>query len=405
MHKLLASTHKQAVGCIITPSTKATSPPFFGLPTPASIRLLPSHVLNLQRHVGNRATIAFLNRSQSSIQRRPTGGLVDKRRVSRFASEMYQLYRDPSHSELPVGNLTPFISDMVNDYLGLTRTPEVEIIETSEANNYGSFDMTTWQLAYNPKVAFGEAETLGEVTEADMQELTDTLYHEARHAEQNFRQMRLRANALIPDPESTTPKQILQAAQTLRDQTGIPERVLIVAVSNPLKFGSKEAKRLGREADVWESSTYGKNSAYREFVLGQAKTTVTDLRTYTQLLSSGVPLFDEDPQERIKVLIDLIKLQHIGEAEKIIGDLQKRKHKKGFTMVEKRMLESMTEIRSGFNRILANYRFIGAHGIGREARALESVFYDAYRNLPEESDAWQVGKKAGKAFGRHLARE
>jgi len=85
--------------------------------------------------------------------------------------------------------------------------------------------------------------------------MADTVYHEARHAEQWYRMAQMRAG------------QGRTAAQ-IATEMGIPARIAAVAAGAPLARGSMDALI----ADGWYQSVYGSGSAHRERVLGPTGT-------------------------------------------------------------------------------------------------------------------------------------
>lgn len=134
----------------------------------------------------------------------------------------------------------------VNQRLKAANVPEIkervfEAMDTEGA--VGEFDRTRWVMRLDPESL--EAKSLDELEGAD---LADTVYHEARHAEQFFSIARMLAG------KGKTASQI--AAELT-----IPADIADKAVAAKLEKGSAEAIM----AEGWyESMLGGENQAYRE---------------------------------------------------------------------------------------------------------------------------------------------
>lgn len=109
----------------------------------------------------------------------------------------------------------------------------------------GEFDFATWTLDIG-KAAF-EAAT---PSNAEIMEATDTVYHEARHAEQWFRIARLQAGKGWKAPK-------------IAYQLSIPLKIAKLAVASPLTGTSTDAT----EASSWYESVYGTGRKHRNKTL------------------------------------------------------------------------------------------------------------------------------------------
>lgn len=136
----------------------------------------------------------------------------------------------------------------VNERLEAHDVPKVglgDILDEDDAN--GSFDDDAWEMDINEQY-------LGDdVADEAFQNAAEAVYHEARHAEQSFRQARLRAGAGL-------------SSARIQREMGIPSEVADEAVDSPLTPGSSlEAAQAGE----WYESFYGRMAAatqrvYRE---------------------------------------------------------------------------------------------------------------------------------------------
>lgn len=135
---------------------------------------------------------------------------------------------------------------LVNVRLQAAGVPPVIPNATDTGVAAGQFDFGTWQMEVGLPALSG-----AQVTRDEAAEIVDTIYHEARHAEQWFRMAQMRAG------------RGRSAAGIISDLRGIPPHVADAAVAAPLARGTMEALI----AEGWYESVYGSGAAYRERVL------------------------------------------------------------------------------------------------------------------------------------------
>ena len=218
------------------------------------------------------------------------------------------------------GDLTPAeraaeLVRLVNTHLQAAGVPPVVPNATSTGNNAGQFDFATWQMdiglpALSPDSVDRDAAA----------DLVDTIYHEARHAEQWFRMAQLRAGQG-------------RSARAIATEMGIPRNIADLAKADPLDPQSMQ----GLIAQGWFDSVYGVHSAHRERTLGA-------LDPAHDAVDKAQARFDKNPTPANQARLDA--------------------------------------------------------ALERLSRA-----HDAYRNLPEENDAWATGPmtSAGVTRGSPVA--
>jgi hypothetical protein len=138
----------------------------------------------------------------------------------------------------------------VNERLAAANVPVVGQTIQDLGGDAGQFDFTVWNILLDDSVLSKET-----LTDAEAADMADTVYHEARHAEQWYRMAQMRAG------------QGRTAAQ-IATEMGIPARIAAAATGSPLAKGSMDALI----ADGWYQSVYGSGSAHRERVLGPTGT-------------------------------------------------------------------------------------------------------------------------------------
>jgi hypothetical protein len=120
----------------------------------------------------------------------------------------------------------------------------------------GAFDFRVWRMSLGLK-----ALRTAQPTRDQAADLVETVYHEARHAEQWFRMAQMRAG------------RGLSAAAIAAEMT-IPPRIAALAVAAPLERGSMQAVI----AEGWFDSVYGAGQEDRNAVLTRAEADEEALR-------------------------------------------------------------------------------------------------------------------------------
>jgi hypothetical protein len=227
-------------------------------------------------------------------------GLNEPGRGEQFGSEAQEGVIDRWGEMTPRQRATELVR-LVNVHLEAAKVPPVGLAPEENGNNAGSFSFRTWTMNVGLQALAGD-----QLTRDEAAEIVDTIYHEARHAEQWFRMAQLRAG------QGRTAAQIASELE-------IEIRIARLACAAPLARGSMQALI----AQGWYDSVYGPGAAHRD-------------RTLTELDASAT---------------------------------------------------ARTRARERFekNPTPANQAALDA-AIARADRA-----HDAYRELPEENDAWATG--------------
>jgi hypothetical protein len=150
--------------------------------------------------------------------------------------------------------------EAVNGHLVSSGVPECASELADLGNNAGEFDFQNWriQLGQEP---FGR-DTISNEEAAD---IANTVYHEARHAEQWFRMAQMRAG------QGRTAAQIVT-------ELSIPAVQAQAAEANPIQPGTMEALI----ADGWFQSVYGRDAGHRERTLTEVDEAATALQQAQQ---------------------------------------------------------------------------------------------------------------------------
>jgi hypothetical protein len=135
----------------------------------------------------------------------------------------------------------------VNERLVAAQVPTVAsvVYEGDSPTEQGTFDFTTWSMMVNRKLLDQSG-----LTRDDAADLANTVYHEARHAEQWFWMARLRAGQGY-------------SAAGIAAEMFIPADIAKEARKLPIRPGTTEAV----VASGWYESVYGSGAEHRDRVL------------------------------------------------------------------------------------------------------------------------------------------
>jgi hypothetical protein len=254
-------------------------------------------------------------------------------------------------------------------------------IRVKNMTDAGQFDFESWTLDLGKK-GF-EKETM---TDAEIIDAADTVFHEARHAEQWFRMAQLMASKG-------------KSAAKIRAKMSIPLKIAKAAVDSPLESGSPQ--KAGAES--WYESVYGAKSPHREKTLG-------NLDKFGKRLKVAKKAFGKVQKDYEKVMKRVNKVKKDLETAKdnlISAEVDYVIAPEGSDKVEKRKLKA-AEKRVKLAKALASNaekygknvekRLKKADELVKKARAKYNKTFKDYKNLPEESDAWKIGTKVTKAM-------
>ena len=149
---------------------------------------------------------------------------------------------------------------LVNLHLEAVGVPAVTPNPIDTGTNLGTFDFTTWAMDIGV-----EALAIAQPDRAQAADVVDTIYHEARHAEQWFRIAQLRA---LQSRRGEGAAEDERLGRAIAAELQIPRRIADRAVTSPPRFalGSMEAL----VAQGWFDSIYGTGRDRRNAGLDRA---------------------------------------------------------------------------------------------------------------------------------------
>ena len=196
-------------------------------------------ISSIPRSVRNPVGDIALAPMRTSDDDGPTTGLASEQEMRTYADKVWQLQH--TWADLDIGGRTKAMSQAVNATLEKFGVPTVRVVSDNNNAMVGTsssagFTKNTWFIY------LGSDLTGPDVTPQKLAGAANSVYHEARHAEQTFRVARKMAY------EKKT-------ADEISEILDIPPDVARDAVADPLIPGtSEEADDHWAEAVLWESN-------------------------------------------------------------------------------------------------------------------------------------------------------
>ena len=307
-------------------------------------------------------------------------GLAGSKLTGAFAETVLRWWRDPANKDKPLKDLGEYLLAEVNKSLQTLGSFPCNSNMSASGDDMGSFGRTTWTIAMNPKKFTTTGATkVSEITQADLAELVDTVYHEARHSEQYFRIARIQAGQK-------------KTAEQIKTGMSIPADVAKAAFENPMEDNAPNREQI-KEAAGWEAFTIGKYEVYK-LKVGNARDRTNEIRdilskydtkkkktTWTAMK----PKFDA-----IQTLFDTFFDPKIAEIEKITNrDAADENVLKNL----KAMKNAWTPFKAEADKTKPNI-----DKLRTLRQAFHNARYQAYMDYEHEKDAWATGAAAAKAF-------
>ncbi len=292
----------------------------------------------------------------------------------------------------------------VNQYLQAASVPPIGFeLKKGDADSHGSFSESTWSITLNEDAFKAQS-----VDPEDMAQLADTVFHEARHAEQFFRIARMLAA-------------LGYSVGEIRHKMVLNDPIAAVAANaahaNPMPLDPNGLSSAFIETLEWYQSLYGARAAMRrETILAMKDTKLQffNLMGHMEALKSEFMLIKQhlealkmetqSEQEDLKMQRDEIVLQikELESADKGESD-------------EAASLRTMkTELEQRYGALAQTYKStamakrpeqLGIVEQQKEIKArMEMVsveferWQELYKQLPEELDAWALGGSIQEAY-------
>ncbi len=357
----------------------------------------------LSRTVGTGSTAL----SRSVIQRVDTG-IAKGKALSKYVTEIYSL--KPKWKGLDANSRAEALGKAANARLKDASVEKCSInVKAFSGGTNGQFDFTTWTIDINQKLVSKD-----DVTDAELSDVADTMYHEARHAEQWFRIARWLAG---------TKK--MTAAEISADMS-IPEAVAKKACASGLKESSKTGKKfMGKaaiaeeaqmlsEAAAWHQNIYGTGGTERNDTLNNLDPTGSAYRgakkDYDDNYTNAVKA-NHDAEKKYLDANDAFEVRQ-AEWDKALaayreavaggsGGLSELMTAKVHE-VQVLVLEALKDLAAEEWRTA--YGKMQTLDKNLDTATKEAIkAHKKYKALVEEADAWALGDRVKKAYGEKVA--
>ncbi len=229
------------------------------------------------------------------------------------------------------------IEELANAELQKSGVPKVQMVPSILLTEDGEFDFSTWTLAINKKLL-----NKNSLSEPQAKNLANTVYHESRHAEQFYLIAQQKA-AELGGAAGGTPA---QQAQAIYQATRVSTKAAVQAQQHPLNAHDTRKPC----AEALNASLY-KHTAYHNKVIDDTSKTILALN------------HAEAHYENVNRHYEALRVSpHASPAV----------------------------VQKAYETAVAAEKQVEA------ASAVQQKAYQAYRQLPEEADAWETADAMGK---------
>ena len=347
--------------------------------------------LYLQRTIGNQALQRLISAgdvhpASGTAQvhlRTPAGatqrlqreldGLAAAASVESFAQEAVTYCRASGNADKPLTGLADHLMEKVN--VALKSIPSYECNHTFQTTGtVGAFaggifgiKINTSDFSKRPGVT-----KVSDLNQAEIAEIVDTIYHEARHSEQYFRVARMLAG------------QGKNAAE-IATQVGIPNIVAAEAVKSPLANTTANAGAISEAASWQDFIGKGKYVAYKVYV-ANLRDTIAPARAK----------LSANDRDGFKTEFAKITTIMTGKIEPLITQVDGISTK---STSDTLVLTDANAIKAAYDVVAAlNHDTASVSSLRGKMLDLHNARYQAYRNYPHEVDAWARGGEAGAKY-------
>lgn len=360
----------------------------------------------LQRSAGNRAVRDLASgASMHVLQRVPAAvpaptGLRTSKPVNEYAREAFVALTEAPDS-MPINEFAIQLVALANKQLARFGVPAMTPLPQTLDGANAKFEPDLWMILIDlAKIdPDKKVSTVGDLTFETAAHLAGTIYHEARHAEQTFRVMRMlaadRGGSTKPDP----------LADELRDEYQMSDTAVTAeAVKAPLA-NVKANARERVEATEWEAITIGRHSAYLSLVDGW----LTSARAVAKWAKNATPeTIDHDKVQLDYHFHSWVRDDRLGFMDQhtvaIItstmteGDRVVLGHMQRIAERAKPLLDAWKELDGRWNALDKAAQVKEVKQLLPAMSVLASELFSAYGDQPNEHDAFGAGDAARDEF-------
>jgi hypothetical protein len=394
--------------------------------------LTEEDVLYLQRTIGNNATAQLIqakSAEQSKTIQRAETGMRSSSAITRYSQAAFKIMED--NPNMAPNTFVREIHKLAGGEFSGLGAPLPNLVFVGGGG--GAFDSTAWTIEVDVASVFGAATSVSTADQAKVDDLINTMYHESRHAEQNFRVARMRAGKILGG--STEQTNINQAVQQIMTATNMPENVVRAAANRPLyeSWTSKfmgESDKMMDEAEAWDKTLFGVDANYswmmqsgfddvtkplmdsaaamigmrnavttrKTLPKAQRKQVWQDYRAAITEFRSNMTDLDDFMTSEAQPELD--RLNAIDVGDRTATDNTMIRHLEAIAAHYVNIQNYYADFQSAKSNSDIDDRLDHAVDVHTETDSLDDEVRAAYKDLPEESDAFATGDAAEAKVGQ-----
>ncbi|RUT11228.1 hypothetical protein DSM107010_34970 [Chroococcidiopsis cubana SAG 39.79] len=319
-------------------------------------------------------------------------GLAAQARRDNFAQHAFNYWQNPANQNQPIEEFSNFLVSVINGIFSELFSSNDIFIDTQivlDGDTRGGFVPQIWTMKICPNRIIGrQVETVGQLNTDEVGELVNTIYHEARHAEQEFRVLQSKVGQEINIANEPYPAKIITAASQ-SDITDDNEAEVWERYCNENKyrgytnllFGSSDSAmfkviELENYLSSWLTNQSLPNSEASEDVLENVNSEIKQLERAISKVFKETKFIDEEILD--KDMIDMSILTEISE----------------FNNEIKSALKDLKEKLNQQNIVMNPNLSIVLLSLNQ----LREEIFNVYSKSELEKDGFEVGNAAQKAF-------
>jgi hypothetical protein len=356
----------------------------------------PADALDLQHRAGNQAVVRTLARQETGLKlAKPTNA---------YAKDAATWAQKTANGGKTLAQFATHLVEEANKALGKLGCPAMKIDFAYPGPGHAAFERGEWRIGIHTEAFSRRAGiyTVADLNVSEAETIVESIWHEARHAEQYFRIAQMRA----AKSAKTKPEDVAAELTGVKYEKGAAE----AAAKAPLK-AAKGNEQLLAEAAEWEAITLGAHQQYKENV-----TDWMDEATNALVLAHNATA---DSAGEVKARLgaflgswmthdtrELFLDPYIKATEKIAtkSALDERviTHLKAIKAQFDALKAAWKTVVDGWDKLKDDERLTRVRGVEGPLRALWTALFTAYQAHPHEADARAAGKAAGAEFRKRL---
>jgi len=343
-------------------------------------------MLHLQRTIGNYAILKMLRvtpKVQTQKIQRADIGLEQSELSDSFVDNGYAYWSAKENKDKSVTDFASHLIKLVNNELAKFGIPPTKH-DFRTSGSVGAFRKFEWMIYFNSDQLKEDGETVGALSQKAASDIADTVYHEARHAEQAFRIARMLAG------EGKT-------AEEIASDIYVPADIAEKAIADPLKKTKDNAEEFA-EAKDWYNMMAGIHFNYRMKMNEFGDNAFDTYKSISELKPENFHTTKHKITEFMKEVID-------ERAPWLVNEKKRLDEIPNPSDMDKNILGHVTKVFDESIQAIVKWDDGKVASDEASLQAMKEPImnlwlatFNAYKEFAIEKDAWEVGESAGKKF-------